>query len=318
MLTRRVRHGLVGGLLGGFVLAVLFYFYDLGQGTPLRTPAFLWGAIVSRAEVEPSAGIIAGFTVIHFAAWGGLGMLAAALVRWAGLPRNVLIGALYGLFVCSLAFYAGLLRAPSSLVLSAPGWPAVFFGNALAGVVMFAHMHWVSSEPGVVGVVNFLRTHEVTRHGIYAGLLGALVVAVWFLIIDTILREPFYTPAALATVLFRGAPTATGVEIAAAPILGYSLAHFAFFVLFGVIVSSLARQATRFPPLVLGILILFVVFEVFFIAMVAMLGGWILQELAWWAILVGNVFAALVMVAYLWRAHPELAKRLTSERIWAD
>ena len=52
--------------------------------------------------------------------------------------------------------------------------------------------------------------------------------------------------------------------------------------------------------------------------MVAMLGGWILQELAWWAILVGNVFAALVMVAYLWRAHPELAKRLTSERIWAD
>ncbi|WP_419948624.1 hypothetical protein [Candidatus Palauibacter sp.] len=318
MLTRRVRHGLVGGLLGGFVLAVLFYFYDLGQGRPLQTPAFLWGAIVSRAEVEPTVGIIAGFTVIHFAAWGALGMLAAALVRWAGLPRNVLIGALYGLFVCSLAFYAGLIRAPADLVLSAPDWPAVFFGNALAGVVMFTHMHWVSSEPGVIGVMNFLRTHEVTRHGIYAGLLGALVVAAWFLIIDSILREPFYTPAALATVLFRGAPTTASVEIAVAPILGYTLAHFAFFVLFGVAVSGLAKQAIRFPPLALGILILFVVFEVFFIAMVAMLGGWILEELAWWSILVGNVFAALVMGAYLWRAHPELAERITSERIWAD
>ncbi len=317
-LSRRVRHGLVGGLLGGFVLAVLFYFYDLGQGRPLQTPAFLWGAIVSRSEVEPTAGIIAGFTVIHFAVWGGLGMLAAALVRWAGLPRNVLIGALYGLFVCSLAFYIGLIRTPSELVLSAPGWPAVFFGNALAGVVMFTHMHWVSSEPGVVGVMNFLKTHEVTRHGIYAGLLGAIVVAVWFLIIDSILREPFYTPAALATVLFRGAPATGRVDIALAPILGYTLAHLAFFVLFGVTVSGLAKQATRFPPLAFGILILFVVFEVFFIAMVAMLGGWVLEELAWWSILVGNVFAALVMGGYLWKAHPKLAERLTSERIWAD
>ena len=319
MLRRRIRHGLMGGLLGGFVLAVLFFFYDLGQGTPLRTPAFLWGAIISRAEVEPTVGIIAGFTAIHFAAWGGLGMLAAALVRWAGVPRNVLIGALYGLFVCSITFYAGLIRAPSELVLSAPDWPAVFFGNALAGVVMFTHMHWVSSEPGVIGLMNFLQTHDVTRRGIYCGLLGGLVVAVWFLIIDSILREPLYTPAALATVLFRGAPSpATGVEIAAVPVLGYSLAHFAFFVLFGVVVSGLARQAEKFPPLALGILVLFVIFEVFFIAMVAMLGGWILEELAWWSILVGNIFATVVMAAYLWRAHPKLARRLTSERIWAD
>lgn len=318
MLTRRVRHGLVGGLLGGFVLAVLFYFYDLGQGRPMQTPAFLWGALVSRAEVEPTTGIIAGFTAIHFAVWGGLGMLAAALVRWAGLPRNVLIGALYGLLVCSLAFYAGLMRAPAELVLSAPDWPAVFFGNALAGVVMFTHMHWVSSEPGIIGMMNFLHTHEATRHGIYAGLLGAFTVAIWFLVIDTLLRVPLYTPAALATVLFRGAPEFGRVEIAAGPVLGYTLAHFAFFVLFGVVVSGLARQAAKFPPLALGILVLFVVFEVFFIAMVAVLGGWILEELAWWSILVGNVFAALVMGAYLWRAHPKLAERLTAERIWAD
>ena len=318
MLTRRVRHGLVGGLLGGFVLAVLFYFYDLGQGQPLQTPAFLWGALVRRAEVEPTAGIIAGFTAIHFAAWGGLGMLAAALVRWAGLPRNVLIGALYGLLVCSLTFYAGLIRAPAELVLSAPDWPAVFFGNALAGIVMFTHMHWVSSEPGIIGMMNFLQTHEATRHGIYAGLLGAFAVAVWFLIIDTILRVPFYTPAALATVLFRGGATTGQVQVAVAPVLGYTVAHFAFFVLFGVIVSGLARQAVKFPALALCILVLFVVFEVFFVAMVAMLAGWILEELAWWSILVGNVFAALVMGAYLWRAHSDLAERLTSERIWAD
>lgn len=317
-LRRRIRAGLVGGLLGGFVLAVLFYFYDLGQGTPLQTPAFLWGAIISRAEVEATTAVIVGFTLIHFTVWAGLGMLAAALVQWAGIPRNVFIGALYGLFVCSLAFYLGLIRAPAGLVMSAPGWPAVFFGNALAGVVMFTHMHWVSSEPGIVGMMNFLQTHRVTRHGIYAGILGALVVACWFLIIDSILRQPLYTPAALATVLFRGAPTPAAVDISFAPILGYTLAHFAFFVLFGVAVSGLAKQVSRFPPLALGIIVLFVVFEVFFVAMVAMLGGWILEELAWWSILIGNILAALVMGGYLWKVYPEFAESLTAESLWAD
>ncbi len=316
--ARKIRDGLIAGLLAGFVLAVLFYFYDLGQGTPLRTPAFLWGAIIDRTSVEPSAGIVAGYTILHFVAWAALGVLAAALIQWAGLPRNVLIGAAYGLFACSLVFYVGLIRAPDQLVLSAPGWPAVFFGNALAGVVMFTHLHWVSTEPGVIGVMSFLQAHPITRQGIIAGLIGAVVVAVWFLIIDSVLRDPLYTPAALATILFEGGGTPDSVQIATGPVLGYSLVHFTFFILFGVFLSGLVGQVERFPPLAFGLLILFVVFEVFFIAMVAVLGRWILQELAWWAVLVGNIFAALAMGTYMWRVHPGLAGRLTSEALWAD
>jgi len=316
--ARTIRDGLVAGLLAGFVLAVLFYFYDLGQGAALRTPAFLWGAIVNRSGAEPTTGIVAGYTVIHFVAWGALGVLAAALIQWAGLPRNILIGAVYGLFTCSFVFYLGLIRAPDDIVLSAPGWPAVFFGNTLAGIVMFTHLHWVSTEPGVTGVLSFLRAHPVTRQGIVAGLIGAVVVAAWFLLIDSVLREPLYTPAALATVLFEGGGTPGAVEISAVPVLGYTLVHFTFFILFGVVLSGLVTQVERFPPLAFGLLILFVVFEVFFIAMAAMLGRWILEELAWWSILLGNVLAALAMGTYLWRAHPELAGRLTSDALWAD
>jgi len=316
--ARTVRDGLIAGLLAGFVLAVLFYFYDLGQGAPLRTPAFLWGAIVNRAEIQPTVGVVVGYSIIHFVAWAGLGILAAALITWAGLPRNVLIGAAYGLFACSFVFYFGLIRAPDALVLSAPGWPAVFFGNALAGIVMFTHLHWVSTEPGVVGVMSFLHAHPVTRQGIVAGLLGAVVVALWFLLIDSLLREPLYTPAALASVLFHGGGAPEAVEISAAPVLGYTLVHFAFFILFGVLLSGLVMQVEKFPPLAFGLVILFVVFEVFFIAMVAMLGRWILQELAWWSILIGNILAAAAMSAYLWRAHPGLAARLTTDALWAD
>lgn len=316
--ARTVRDGIIAGLLAGFVLAVLFYFYDLGQGEPLRTPAFLWGSLIVQAEVEPSVGVIAAFTVVHFVVWGLLGLLAAALIEWAGLPRNLLIGAAYGLFACSLVFYLGLIRAPDDLVLSAPGWPAVFFGNALAGVVMFTHLHWCSTEPGVTGMLSFLRAHPTMRQGIVAGLIGAVTVALWFLVIDTLLREPLYTPAALGTVLFQGGGGPEDVTISAGPVIGYTLVHFAFFLLFGVIVSGLTEQVEKFPPLVFGLLLLFVVFEVFFVAGTAILGGWVLRELAWWSVLVGNFLAAAAMGFYLWKAHPKLASRLSNEVLWAE
>lgn len=315
--ARAVRDGLAAGLLAGLVLAVLFYFYDLGQGAPLRTPAFLWGAILQRGELEPTAGVVIGFTIVHFIAWGALGLLACVLIGWAGLPRNLLIGAAYGLFACSLVFYLGLIRAPVDQVLSAPGWPAVFFGNAVAGVVMFTHLHWVGSEPGVTGFLDFLQTHRTTRVGITAGLIGALAVAVWFLIVDAIARVPFFTPAALGALLFGEVSGAEDVVIAVGPVLGYSFVHFAFFILFGVTLAGLTEQIRRFPPLVFGLLILFVVFEVFIVAMAAILGRWILQELAWWSILIGNLLAALAMGAYMWRAYPELAGRLKDDVLWA-
>jgi hypothetical protein len=315
--ARAVRDGLAAGLLAGFVLAVLFYFYDLGQGAPLRTPTFLWGAILQRGEVEPTAGVLIGFTLVHFAVWAGLGLLARALIGWAGLPRNLFIGAAYGLFACSLVFYLGLIRAPVDQVLSAPGWPAVFFGNALAGVVMFTHLHWLGSEPGVTGMLDFLQAHRTTRLGITAGLIGAVAVALWFLIVDAIAREPFFTPAALGALLFRGGGGVEDVVIGVGPVLGYSFVHFTFFILFGVTLSGLTEQVRRFPPLVFGLLILFVVFEVFFIALVAILGRWFLQEMAWWSLLIGNLLAAVSMGVYMWRVHPELAGRLRDDVLWS-
>jgi hypothetical protein len=316
--ARAIRDGLAAGLLAGFVLAGLFYFYDLGQGAPLRTPAFLWGAIFQDGEAEPTTSVVIAYTAIHFIAWAALGVLACVLVAWTRLPRNILIGAAYGLFACSIVFYLALLRAPVDLVLSAPGWPAVFFGNVFAGIVMFTYLHLVSTEPGIIGLLSFFQTHQTTRQGIIAGLIGAFTVAAWFLIVDSIAREPLFTPAALGTVLFRGGGGPEDVVIGAGPVLGYTLVHFTCFVLLGVVLSGFAEQIERFPPLILGLAILFVVFEVFFVALVVILGRWILQELAWWSVLLGNLLAGGAMALYMWRAHPGLAGRLTDRVLWAD
>lgn len=312
-----IRDGLVAGVLAGLVLVVLFFFYDLGQGTPLRTPAFLWGAMWQHGVLDPTIGVVMAYTVVHFIVWGALGVLACVATRWAGAPRNVLLGAAYGLFACSLVFYLGLIRAPAELVLNAPAWPAVFFGNALAGVVMFTILHWMSSEPGVIGGMNFLRTHPVTRRGLMAGAIGATVLAVWFLLMDTLVRDPFYTPAALATILFRGGGGPADVQIALGPVLGYTFVHLAAFAFVGILLSHLTEQVQRFPPLILGVGILFVVFEVFIIALAAILGDWVLSELAWWSILLGNLLAAGAMALYFAKTHPGLVNQLTDEAIWA-
>ncbi|MFQ5679700.1 MAG: hypothetical protein ACE5HP_09610 [Gemmatimonadota bacterium] len=310
-----VRNGMLAGLLAGTVLVVLFYFYDLGRGEALRTPAYLLGALLDR-ELSPTVGVIAVYTVLHYLVWALLGVLAVALIR-CGVPPNPLIGAAYGLFACSVLFYGGLIITGPEGVLRAPAWPAVFFGNALAGLTIFATLHAASSEPGITGFLSFLEAHPVTRHGLVAGLLGAVVVATWFLVIDTLLRDPLFTPAALGTVLFRGGGPAN-VAITPGTVFGYSLVHFAAFVLFGMMLSGLTEGVERHPPLIFGLLILFVVFEVFFVALVAILGRWVLQALAWWSVMVGNLLAAAAMGTYMWKVHPALSGRLKSSVLWAE
>jgi hypothetical protein len=40
--------------------------------------------------------------------------------------------------------------------------------------------------------------------GVVAGLIGAVIVAIWFLFIDTVTRLPLYTPTVLGEGLFIG------------------------------------------------------------------------------------------------------------------
>src|SRR5438034_6748386 len=58
----------------------------------------------------------------------------------------------------------------------------------------------------------------VLREGVVAGLIGAAVVAVWFLAIDAIQGEPLRTPKLLGMALLRqSAPTAA--------VLSYTVVH---------------------------------------------------------------------------------------------
>lgn len=309
-----LRDGILAGLIAGVVVAAFFLLVDFVHADPLRTPAFLGGALFG-GDGEAGPGGVALFTALHLAVFAAVGAGAVLLCGWAGLPHNLLLGGVYGLFVCTLLFY-GALVAAGSRVLPAPGWRGVLTGNLLAGVVMGGFLRWRSDQPGILGIADQLRRHDVLREGLAAGLAGAAAVAGWFLVVDFLAREPFFTPAALGSVLFLGAGGTAVVRITAETVVGYTLVHLAAFTMVGVVAAGLVRKAEDVPPLILAIGLLVVVFELFFVAMVAVLGSWMLNSLAWWSVLGGNVLAALVMGGYLWRAHPTLGEQVRSDAMW--
>lgn len=315
--TLTVRHGIVAGLIGGTVVAAFFFVLDAWQAEPFRTPAYLADAVFGSAGVRPWLDPILSFTILHYVVFGVIGAGAVLLFRWAELPQNLLLGAVYGLFVCSVLFYLSLIVTGPE-VLPADWWAEVLVGNLLAGLAMGAYLHWIGPRPGVTGIVEELRLHATLREGFAAGLIGAFAVAGWFLLVDLVAREPLFTPAALGSALLAGAQSAAEVQINTGTVLGYSAIHFAAFLLFGVVAAGLVAQAERFPPFIWALVLLLVVFEVFFIGLVALLGVWILEEIAWWSVLVGNLLAAAGMGGYLWRAHPALQEEIRQGHLWAE
>src|SRR5208282_1796519 len=132
--------------------------------------------------------------------------------------------------------------------------------------------------------------HSRTRiiiDGAVAGIIGAVVVAVWFLIFDVIRGH------ALALLA-----------------LEYSILHFGAFITFGIAGGLLLEACETESSLLFSLAIFFVAFEVFFIAVVLFLGPNVMAELTWWGIIVGNLLATGAMLSYfLWR-HPALARHL--------
>jgi hypothetical protein len=154
------------------------------------------------------------------------------------------------------------------------------------------------------------RRPSVLRDGVIAGLIGASVVAVWFLVIDTLRGRPFLTPALLGSAVFYGATSPEGLHISPGPILGYTLLHGLAFVAFGIIAAGLIVATEREPGLFIAFVILFGSFEAFFFGAAAALGQSVIGALVWWTILVGNLLASVAMLWYFFSGRAGIANAL--------
>lgn len=149
--------------------------------------------------------------------------------------------------------------------------------------------------------------HNSIREGIYAGIIGATAIVVWFAIIDLLAAQPFHTPDILGAGLISvlGKPPMMP-DTAAVRIIVYTIFHYVAFALVGIVIAKIVHQSARTPAVLAGALVAFVAFELGAIGLTTLLTESRLGGMAWYQIFLANLLATALMFWYMWRRHPAL------------
>ncbi len=298
-----LREGVVAGLLGAATVALWFLIYDAWRGQPFFTPALLGTAIfygvTGPASVQIAAGPVIGYTIVHVLAFIGFGIVAACMMVASERESAIFIAfvTLFGVFE---VFFFVVLRTLSQEMLGALGWWAVLAGNFLASIGMLCFL--VRGHPELPSALVG-SSGPILREGVVAGIIGAGVVAFWFLILDSVRGDPLRTPRFLGTAMLRQ-------DDPVGAIVSYTIVHGIVFILFGIAGAFLLSGAEQRPVFLFPFVLLYVAFEFFFFAVVLILARWVLDELAGWAVVVGNLLAGAAMLTYYFRKHRSLAGRV--------
>ena len=302
--SRYFREGVIAGLIGAALVAVWFLIYDAARGRPFRTPSLL-GAATFEGMKDPSAvptaaHLVLPYTVLHGVVFAMIGVLIAYLIVTVQREPSRVLMLFIGL-MCFEIFFLAVVTWLAHPVLDELAWWAILVANALAAFGMLAYL--VLGYRALGRALLSPLWNRAVREGIWAGLLGAAAVAVWFLIYDTAAGVPLRTPALLGAALFQGLREPSALQITLPLVLQYTVVHGAAFVAFGIAAAGLLTLADRDPRLLFGLVMLFCCFEVFFAALLTILAEWLLEAIPWWTILGGNLLAAVVMLGFFFRGH---------------
>ncbi len=154
-----------------------------------------------------------------------------------------------------------------------------------------------------------MRSKHFLLEGTVAGIIGASMVAVWFLAYDLLRDMPLWTPSLLGAALFDGWSQVAPVEPSALLVAKYTVVHGVAFILFGCALAGLFAIADRDFRFLFAIFMLLCCFQVAFLALLAVLAQWLLDPVPWWTIVIGNVFATIGMLGVLLPRHRRALRR---------
>lgn len=150
--------------------------------------------------------------------------------------------------------------------------------------------------------------HSTIPEGVLTGVIGAIIMAVWFLIVDTAGGQPLHTPNVLGKIFLRGTLAPSAGQISAAAVVSYTVFHFLVFALVGIGLTLLVHQAERNTSLRMGVwlgfLIAFTLFAGYTYGLATAAG----ERFSPWSVISGSLLGVLGMAGYLWRRHPRLGR----------
>jgi len=148
---------------------------------------------------------------------------------------------------------------------------------------------------------------ETLREGLVAGVIGYSATVVLFAIANLLVgRSPFHTAAVLGAALLYGIRDPMQVVVTPAYVLAYNGAHLVVFLALGILGASLARLADRGAQLWYVALFLFIFVSFHLIVTVQVVATSMHPLINDAAIWIAGIFAGLLMVASLIRAHPAI------------
>ena len=156
----RTRLGIQAGLLGGAVVAALFFVLDLARLEPLRTATALSARFLGPTSpmldlpvfsqllsVAVFAGNLVALTLLHFLAFSLLGVGAVWGSEKLRVPLNAATGALYGVTLGTTAFFGCVALCGTQVLAGSPGLTGVVLANVASGAVMGGFVQMVKAAP---------------------------------------------------------------------------------------------------------------------------------------------------------------------------
>ena len=166
-----------------------------------------------------------------------------------------------------------------------------------------------TSQPSLLtptqqGLVSLL------EDGVLTGVAGAVVVALWFLILDTARGRMFFTPTLLGSVVFLGQSPDQVTSVNPFIVFAYTGLHGVLFLIAGFVIAWMFSVFEHNPQFGIILLLLFILFEAILFSFAAAIFPNLVGALGAVAVASGNLFAAIVMFWFLIRRHPSALLQL--------
>ena len=145
---------------------------------------------------------------------------------------------------------------------------------------------------------------DVFFDAFYSAGIGGGVIAIFFLVVDVVVHEAFWTPSLLGTVIFTDTAAADASTIRLDMVAIFTVLHFAFFGIMGLIMSLLVNSFNHLADrTVVVAIVAFLLLHAGFTGLDMTLAPGALEAIGYWKVLAGNALTGVGMAYFLLRSH---------------